>query len=174
MGGSHYRAEAEEMKERGERRERKPRRAEGHRPLERRGGGRPGMLFYFFRKLIEIARDHLPVDLCLWPGLIRSIRENREMSSASLSARDRGGSPRPQIESRNRFYTRYNSLRCRRWSDDTLLPRIFCPYIYMCACICVCVCVRVATHLARLTKLQRKLLRRADKVLADPFNAHSE
>jgi len=52
------------------------------------------------------------------------------MSSASLSGRDRGGSPRPQIESRNRFYTRYNSLRRRRWSDDALVPRIF-VYVYI-------------------------------------------
>lgn len=123
MGGSHYRVERwkewqrqeEEAKVRGIQRANKS----GGREVQPFGRGREGrsmMPFYFFQKLIEIARDHLPIDLLREAGLIRSIRRNdREMSSGLLSSPDGGGtplflmarstagSPWPQIESRNRF-----------------------------------------------------------------------
>lgn len=96
MGGSHYRVEAEEMKRTAEKKKTKGRRKNGGYDGERRrvreslsGGGETISTFYFFQKLIEI--EIIYRSTCSEAGLIRSIRGNdREMSSGSLSSRDRG------------------------------------------------------------------------------------
>lgn len=95
MGSSHYRVEAEEMKRTAEKKKKKTKRRQKNGGCEAGGGksigrGRDAIsAFYFFQELIEI--EIIYRSTCSEAGLIRSIRENdREMSSGSLSSRDRG------------------------------------------------------------------------------------
>jgi len=89
-------------------------RGRGRRGIALWAGERRSMMFYFFRKLIEIARDHLPIDL--FRGRTNQINQ-REWSrnefriiilsglwiAPLLDGSVHHESLRPQIESRNRF-----------------------------------------------------------------------